>query len=104
MHPIVVSLHNANPFFSFDNYGIKQFNGLYSNDYSSKIKHILSLAGLKDNRVSCIQRSFEPPIPQYVFDKVLNFDKNRARCFAESYLKKHEKMMSDILQIADSLD
>ena len=104
MHPIVVSLHNANPFFAFDNYGIKKFNGLYSDDYSSKIKHILSLAKLENNRVSCIQRSFVPPTPQYVFDKVLNFDKNKASCFAESYLKKYIKMMSDILQIADSLD
>ena len=41
MHPIVVSLHTGTPFFSFDNYGIKKFNGLLASDQSSKIKHIL---------------------------------------------------------------
>ena len=97
MHPIVVSLHNANPFFAFDNYGIKKFNGLYSDDYSSKIKHILSLAGLENNRISCIRRSFTPPTPQFVFNNLLNFDKQKAQKFADEYLAKYETMMSNIL-------
>ncbi len=98
MHPIVVSLHNANPFFSFDNYGIKQLNGLYSNDYSSKIKHILSLADLEDYRVSCIRRSFTPPTPQHVLDMLLNFNTLKAKDFAAAYLAKYENMMSNILK------
>lgn len=98
MHPIVVSLHNANPFFAFDNYGMKKLNGFYSNDYSSKIKHILTLAGLNDWRVSCLRRSFIPPKPEYVLDKVLNFDKDKALSFSKSYLQKYETMMSNILK------
>lgn len=98
MHPIVVSLHNANPFFAFDNYGIKKLNGFYSNDYSSKIKHILSLADLEENRVSCLNRSFIAPDPKYVLDKVVNFDSNKAQQFSTLYLKKYENMMSNIFK------
>lgn len=97
MHPIVVSLHNTNPFFAFDNYGIKKFNGLYSNDYSSKIKHILSLAGVENNRVSCIRRSFIPPTPQFVLDNILKFNKKKVEHFSEAYFSRYETMMSDIL-------
>lgn len=97
MHPIVVSLHNANPFFAFDNYGIIKFNGLYSDDYSSKIKHILSLADLGNNRVSCIRRSFTPPTPQFVLENILKFDKKKAEKFSDIYLERYETMMSNIL-------
>ena len=97
MHPIVVSLHNANPFFAFDNYGMKRFNGFLSNDHSSKIKHILISAGLNDWRVSCLRRSFIAPAPEFVLNKLLNFDKDNALSFSKSYLQKYEVMMSNIL-------
>lgn len=97
MHPIVVSLHNANPFFAFDNYGMKRFNGFLSNDRSSKIKHILISAGLNDWRVSCLRRSFIAPAPEFVLDKLLNFNKDNALSFSKSYLQKYEVMMSNIL-------
>ena len=97
MHPIVVSLHNANPFFAFDNYGMKKLNGFYSNDHSSKIKHILTLAGLDDWRVSCLHRSFTSPIPQFVLDKVVNFNREKALAFSKIYLDKYNQMMSNIL-------
>lgn len=41
MHPIIVSLHNGVPFFSFDNYGISVINGQPTNGESSKIYQIL---------------------------------------------------------------
>ena len=97
MHPIVVSLHNANPFFAFDNYGMKRLNGFLSNDHSSKIKHILISAGLNDWRVSCLRRSFIAPAPEFVLNKLLNFDKDTALSFSKSYLQKYEVMMSNIL-------
>lgn len=98
MHPIVVSLHNANPFFAFDNYGMRKLNGLYSNDSSSKIRHILNLAGLSEWRVSCLRRAFIAPTPHYVLEKVINFDKDKALRFSKSYLQKYETMMINILK------
>ena len=98
MHPIVVSIHNATPFFAFDNYGIKKFNGFFSNDNSSKIKHILTLAGLLDYRVSCLRRSFTAPAPKYVLDKVLHFDREKSMDFSKLYLQQYENMMSHIIK------
>ena len=98
MHPIVSSLHNANPFFSFDNYGIKKLNGSYTNDYSSKIKHILRLADLDDYRVSCLSRMFVPPTPEVVLDKVLSFPREKNKHFAEQYYQQYENMMNQILK------
>lgn len=97
MHPIVVSLHNANPFFSFDNYGIKKFNGLWSDDCSSKIRHILSLAGLPENRISCLRRSFVAPVPDLVLERLMNIKKEKRMVFSIDYLKKYNIMMQEIV-------
>lgn len=101
MHPVVVSLHNANPFFSFDNYGLRKFNGLWSNDYSSKIKHILNLAGLQDNRVSCLRRSFVVPEPGFVLSRLSDFESDKAQRFAANYLSQYERMMCNIVSALD---
>lgn len=97
MHPIVVSLHNANPFFSFDNYGIKKLNAVYTDDYSSKIKHILHLAELDEYRVSCLSRFFTPPASEYVLNKVLDFPQRKTKGFADGYYLQYEIMMKHIL-------
>ena len=99
MHPIVVSLHNGIPFFSFDNFGQKMLNGLYSNENSSKIKHILHLAGQERNRTSCLKRSFNAPSPEFVFEKILKFDCNKSNSFAQHYLDEYNRMMKQILTI-----
>lgn len=98
MHPIVVCLHNAVPFYSFDNYGKTRLNGIIGNDKSSKIKHILNLANLSQYRTSCISRKYKVPSSQTVFDKVISFDKSISEKFAGDYLKKYNNMMSDILE------
>ncbi len=97
MHPIVVSLHNAIPFFSFDNYGMKKFNGFYKNDYSSKIKHILRLAGVPDYRVSCLSRFFTPPTPTTVFEKLQHLPSAQIQTFAQNYYVLYDNMMQQIL-------
>lgn len=53
MHPIIVALHNAIPFFSFDQYGIRM--GLYKNYKSSKTYHILREANLLDYHWSMVK-------------------------------------------------
>lgn len=98
MHPIVVSLHNANPFFSFDNYGFKKYNGLYTDDYSSKIKHILHLANLDSYRISCLSRTFAPPTPEFVLNKILHFPFAQTKCFAQNYYGQYKDMMLQIFK------
>ncbi|MBQ7448855.1 MAG: polysaccharide pyruvyl transferase family protein [Paludibacteraceae bacterium] len=97
MHPIVVCLHNSVPFFSFDNYGLKMFNGLYSYENTSKIKHILHLAGQEQYRVSCLKRTFTPPSPDFVLNKIINFNGEQSTLFAETYLNKYNQMMKEII-------
>lgn len=102
MHPIVVSIHNNVPFFSFDNYGQQRLNGLFTNDKSSKILHILSLANLLQYRVSCLSRYFIAPAPEYVLEKIIHFDKEQEKRFADAYYEKYQIMMSNILKSIQS--
>lgn len=102
MHPIVVSLHTNVPFFSFDNYGLKRFNGLVVSDKSSKIKHILELAGMTEYRVSCISKRFTPPSPADVYNRFRSFDKGKSKAFALSYYVKYQQMMSGIINALES--
>lgn len=98
MHPIVVSLTNDVPFFSFDNYGRARIKNLFTNESSSKIKHILSLANLLDYRVSCLNRFFKSPKPEFVLEKILSFDVDKSRKFRKAYYEKYSAMMSKIIQ------
>lgn len=101
MHPIVVSLTNDVPFFSFDNYGRARIKNLFTNESSSKIKHILSLANLLEYRVSCLNRIFFAPKPEFVLDKVLSFDINISRRFREEYYHKYSSMMNTIVEVIE---
>ena len=97
MHPIVVALHNAIPFFSFDNYGVSKYKGLYTNDCSSKIYHILQNAGFLNNRVSCLKYGYQPPAASDVITALLEFNHDKALNFAREYQLKYESMMNEIL-------
>lgn len=101
MHPIVVSLTNDVPFFSFDNYGRARIKNIFTNESSSKIKHILSLANLLEYRVSCLNRIFIAPKPEFVLDKVLTFDINKSRKFRQEYYEKYSTMMNKIVEVIE---
>ena len=96
MHPIIVSIHNSIPFFSFDNYGQRGLSGLLPNDASSKILHILTQAHLQQYRVSCISHGFIAPAPDVVLQRLLYFDTSSESNFADTYYKKYTNMMSNI--------
>lgn len=98
MHPIVVCLHNAVPFFSFDNYGTKHANGLFCDSSTSKIRHILKVAGFLDCRVSSNSLFRRTPTPDYVFEKLQTFDRVKCAAFAQGYLDKYNEMMSIIFE------
>ncbi len=87
MHPIVVSIHNCVPFFSFDNYGIK------SDETSSKIFHVLKNADLLENRVFIRKQQYRPPMPSVVLRSLLNFDISKEMDFSEFYYHEYQIMM-----------
>lgn len=98
MHPIVVCIHNAVPFFSFDNYGTKHANGLFCDSSTSKIRHILKVANLLDCRIASNSLFRRTPSPEHVFNKLQMFDKAKCITFAQSYLCKYNEMMTTILK------
>jgi len=101
MHPIVVCLHNAIPFFSFDEYGTKIRKSFFSRDLvynpsSSKTYAIVSEAGLLDNLHS--YKGGRPlPAPQTVMDRLLAFDSARCQTFASQKLREYEEGMNAVL-------
>ena len=96
MHPIVTSITNGVPFFSFDNYGIPVIEGKRTNGESSKIYHILKQADLLDYRIFTCCDDYSPIIPKDVLDKVIHFDVLKEVNFAKSYYEQYERMMKSV--------
>lgn len=96
MHPIVTSITNGVPFFSFDNYGIPMIDGKQTNGESSKIYHILKQADLLDNRIYICCKDYSPIEPKEVLNMIINFDVLKEKTFADGYYKQYEKMMIDV--------
>lgn len=96
MHPIIVSLHNVIPFFSFDNYGLSKVDGRLTDGESSKIYHILKLAGLLDYRSYIGAPQYQAPSASFVYNKIRHFDIKAEAEFAESYYAIYKEMMDKI--------
>lgn len=101
MHPIVTSIHNGIPFFSFDNYGIKMKNGRSTNGESSKIYHILSRAGMLQYRVFISAYNYVAPLPENVLEALLTFDKAKEMVFSMQYYRLYENMMKSVYRRFD---
>lgn len=97
MHPIVVCLHNAVPFFCFDEYGIyqKSFGGLIKkyDINSSKTYHILNNAGLED-WVYSYKGNNMMPTPISVVNRIEQFNKAKCEKFSISQQKRYEQAMN----------
>ena len=94
MHPIVISLHNAVPCFSFDHYGTVRLR-TFVNEKSSKIYHILKEFGHSNNRVSIKGRYREPTV-DYVLKQLDLFDVESVRKKAQNHLEVYLNMMKSI--------
>ncbi|MDR2955366.1 MAG: polysaccharide pyruvyl transferase family protein [Prevotella sp.] len=103
MHPIIVSLHNAVPFFCFDEYGTIEKRIPYTNKFgkylreSSKIYHILSKIGLLDNIIS-IKKDMKKITSQEVVEKLLSIDKQQLMDFSKRQQESYEKGMNKLLE------
>jgi len=97
MHPIVTSITNGVPFYSFDNYGVKTIDGKPTNGESSKIYHILHTADLLTNRIFIGSPNYTPSAPQKVLDLLLNFDTTKEIKFVNEYYQKYVIMMESVI-------
>lgn len=97
MHPIVVCLHNAVPFFCFDEYGVfrKSYLGVYKKyiKESSKIYDILNKAGLTEWMYSYYPHR-QYPSPKSVVSALKSFDTNMCASFSNKYQLYYEEMMN----------
>lgn len=102
MHPIVVCLHNAVPFFCFDEYGTfkKTWFGLRKKYISSSSKtfHIIEKAGLDEWMYSYFDEKTQLPTSEAVVQKFLNFPKSECKAFAENTQNFYNNSMLDILK------
>ncbi len=101
MHPIVVSIHNATPFFCFDEYGIYKENIFGVRKYqaeSSKTYLILKQTGLLDYLYS--YKSGEPlPLASAVVDKVLKFDRNKCQLISKDFQSLYSESMNKAMEM-----
>ena len=102
MHPIVVCLHNAVPFFCFDEYGTfkKSLFGLRKKyiPSSSKTFHILEKASLNEWMYSYYDECTKLPSPKSVVQELLNFPISKCRNFSQTTQDLYNKSMTDILK------
>jgi len=91
MHPIIVCLHNAVPFYCFDQYGAYKtiIPMIWHKQLpkSSKIYDILYRADFLSNVVS--YQSKELPTAERVVEKFLSFDTDKCKLFAEKMLNDY---------------
>lgn len=97
MHPIVVSLHNAVPCYSLDNWGRVNFCGEKVDDGSSKIQHIMEVFGVANNRYA-INRGKCDVSNREIYEAIKKFPKEDVQRKADSYLNQYNDMMGEILE------
>ena len=102
MHPIVVCLHNAVPFFCFDEYGTfrKSLFGLRKKYISSSSKtfHILEKAGLSEWMCSYFDENRKMPDNNQVVEFFLKFPVAKCETFAQNKLQDYNNGMNEILK------
>jgi hypothetical protein len=98
MHPVIVSLHNIVPFFSFDHYGIIRFN-FFLDQKASKIYQLLDKTKFTSYRISTKRPlNYNPPTPDSVLEKIYSFDYDYCKKFAEKMKIEYSDMMNSMIQ------
>ena len=98
MHPVIVCLHNAIPFFSYDGNGTINADGSF-NIRSSKSYDIVLCAGLQDN-IFMTNSGAPLPSADSVVDHLLSFDREKCASFANVMRDKYNQAMFTTLKYA----
>ncbi len=97
MHPIVVSLHNAVPCYSIDNWGTRDWRGKATNNGSSKVEDIMKICGVGTNRVAINLVDCHIDAERVV-DAIISFPVDRVRKEASILYDNYKTMMQQILE------
>lgn len=98
MHPIVVSLHNAVPCFSIDNWGTTNFWGKRVDDGSSKVQDILNRYGLSNNRRD-VNGGYCDVTADEIFSELDAYDKGKVTAISGLQFKRYDEMMKKCLEV-----
>lgn len=97
MHPIVVSLHNAVPCFSIDNWGTTNFWGKRIDDGSSKVQDILTRYGLAENRKVITDGKCEVTADE-LFAALDAYSIEKVADYSALQYSRYDKMMQNCLK------
>lgn len=101
MHPMIVSIHNAIPFFNYNLHGRFWLHGRIQSIRSSKEYDLLKRFGLL--RFEVAQKRSKKVSPQYVMDKLLDFDLDEREKISATLKEQYEKMMEEVSQRIETL-
>lgn len=101
MHPIVVSLHNAIPFFCFDEYGFSEnvAGELKYIKASSKTYLILKKAELTNWMCSYQDKTSTLPSASSIINKIKDFPIEKCKNFSLEYQNYYEKSMTETISV-----
>lgn len=100
MHPLIVSLHNVVPFFSYNIHGRFYLRHRFQSIKSSKEHDLLKRFGLEGFEVAQLHSS--KISAKYVVEKLLDFDYEDRKKIADIMKKEHSQMMKSIKTIIDA--
>lgn len=96
MHPIIVSLHNAVPCFSLDDWINYNFWNKPQNDGSSKVEHIMSVFGVQNNR-RVISDGVCSVTSNEIVNGIINYPRDRVKQTAAQMYDAYCEMMNNII-------
>lgn len=97
MHPIVVSLHNAVPCVSIDNWGRTDFFNRKINDGSSKVKHIMKEFHVDGNH-RMINKGTCNISAEEIIDLIYSFPKEDVKAHSKVMSERYDRMMEEIIE------
>lgn len=96
MHPVLVSLHNSVPVYSFDTYGFTRQRKL--DETSSKIFQILNRFDFLSNYYNKKYNAILPT-PEEVVEKICLFDKTKCSLMANKMWIEYDEMMKKSIKL-----
>ena len=86
MHPIIVCLHNAVPFFSFDGNGTVDAVTGHFDKKSSKVYDILEMAGFEDFTYA-LNSDYDLPDENIIMNNLYSFSREKCKLFSNRQSK-----------------
>jgi hypothetical protein len=102
MHPIVISIHNAIPFFCLDHYGRRRFRNFFVDKTTSKTYQVIKQIGKTDRYLNIGGRFSRLPSASFVMNCILSDIINLDTLPSEKMNKKSDESMKRIITFREN--